>query len=71
MRVTWLLYYTEMSKEKLRIGVFSLCWQQECTRRRMVSGTSPSLPYVCRYDTVEDVMQQRGKIAEKTKGEPT
>lgn len=44
---------------------------QECTRRRMVSGTSPSLPYVCHYDTVEDVMQQREKIIVKTKGEPT
>lgn len=50
----------------------SLCaWYQECTRRRMVSGTSPSLPYVCRYDTVEDVVQQREKMREKTQGEPT
>lgn len=37
----------------------------------MVSGTSPSLPYVCRYDTVEDVMQQREKIPEKNEGEST
>lgn len=53
------------SKSSLCIGY------QECTRRRMVSGTSPSLPYVCRYDTVEDVMQQREKIPEKNEGEST
>ncbi|XP_013862092.1 zinc finger CCHC domain-containing protein 7 isoform X2 [Austrofundulus limnaeus] len=28
----------------------------ECTRRRMISGTFPSLPYVCHYDTAEDVL---------------
>lgn len=30
----------------------------ECTKRRMISGTFPSLPYVCHYDTLEDVLQQ-------------
>lgn len=39
----------------------------ECTRRRMVSGTSPSLPYVCCYDTMEDIIQRREKTLEKTK----
>ncbi|XP_029703042.1 zinc finger CCHC domain-containing protein 7-like isoform X2 [Takifugu rubripes] len=28
----------------------------ECTKRRMVSGTFPSVPYVCHYDTIRDVM---------------
>ncbi|XP_072251740.1 zinc finger CCHC domain-containing protein 7-like [Leuresthes tenuis] len=31
----------------------------ECTRRRMVSGTFPSLPYVCQYDTMEDFLLRR------------
>ncbi|KAM4555657.1 uncharacterized protein PAE49_014631 isoform 2-T2 [Odontesthes bonariensis] len=31
----------------------------ECTRRRMVSGTFPSLPYVCQYDTTEDFLLRR------------
>ncbi|XP_068571548.1 zinc finger CCHC domain-containing protein 7-like [Cebidichthys violaceus] len=29
----------------------------ECTKRRMISGTFPSLPYVCHYDTIDDVLQ--------------
>ncbi|XP_071313799.1 zinc finger CCHC domain-containing protein 7-like [Trachinotus anak] len=29
----------------------------ECTKRRMVSGTFPSLPYVCHYDTINDILQ--------------
>ncbi|KAF7661017.1 hypothetical protein LDENG_00270240 [Lucifuga dentata] len=39
----------------------------ECTRRKMVSGTYSSLPYVCHYDTMEDIhhrctrMQRRAK----------
>uniref|UniRef100_A0A3P8SWQ2 Zinc finger CCHC domain-containing protein 7 n=1 Tax=Amphiprion percula TaxID=161767 RepID=A0A3P8SWQ2_AMPPE len=28
----------------------------ECTNRRMVSGTFPSLPYVCHYDTIDDIL---------------
>ncbi|KAM6923957.1 uncharacterized protein FYW49_006382 [Xenentodon cancila] len=29
----------------------------ECKRTRMISRTFPSLPYVCHYDTVEDILQ--------------
>ncbi|XP_008281835.1 zinc finger CCHC domain-containing protein 7-like isoform X2 [Stegastes partitus] len=29
----------------------------ECSSRRMVSGTFPSLPYVCHYDTIDDILQ--------------
>ncbi|XP_054453816.1 zinc finger CCHC domain-containing protein 7-like [Anoplopoma fimbria] len=31
----------------------------DCTKRRMISGTFPSLPYVCHYDTIEDILQCR------------
>ncbi|XP_042349353.1 zinc finger CCHC domain-containing protein 7-like isoform X2 [Plectropomus leopardus] len=30
----------------------------ECTKRRMISGTFPSLPYVCHYDSMEDILQR-------------
>ncbi|XP_043982381.1 zinc finger CCHC domain-containing protein 7-like isoform X1 [Gambusia affinis] len=30
----------------------------ECTKRRMISGTFPSLPYVCYYDTLDDILHQ-------------
>ncbi|XP_056132374.1 zinc finger CCHC domain-containing protein 7-like [Lampris incognitus] len=39
----------------------------ECTRKRMVSGTFPLVPYVCRYDTVEDIHQCCARIQKKTK----
>ncbi|XP_061582301.1 zinc finger CCHC domain-containing protein 7-like [Cololabis saira] len=29
----------------------------ECKRTRMISGTFPSLPYVCHYDSVDDILQ--------------
>ncbi|XP_028272861.1 zinc finger CCHC domain-containing protein 7-like isoform X2 [Parambassis ranga] len=40
----------------------------ECTRRRMVSGTFPFLPYVCYYDTMEDILQQHTKMQKRSKG---
>ncbi|XP_041800419.1 zinc finger CCHC domain-containing protein 7-like isoform X2 [Chelmon rostratus] len=39
----------------------------ECTKRRMISGASPSLPYVCHYDTVEDILQSRTTVQERAK----
>nr|XP_046262019.1 zinc finger CCHC domain-containing protein 7-like isoform X2 [Scatophagus argus] len=39
----------------------------ECTKRRMISGTSPSLPYVCHYDTMEDISQCRTEMQKRTK----
>ncbi|XP_070769538.1 zinc finger CCHC domain-containing protein 7-like [Enoplosus armatus] len=39
----------------------------ECTKRRMVSGTSPSLPYVCHYDTMEDIVQRRTRVQRRAK----
>uniref|UniRef100_A0A3Q2QRP1 Zinc finger CCHC domain-containing protein 7 n=1 Tax=Fundulus heteroclitus TaxID=8078 RepID=A0A3Q2QRP1_FUNHE len=30
----------------------------ECTKRRMISGTFPSLPYICHYDTLEDIQRR-------------
>ncbi|XP_024864356.1 zinc finger CCHC domain-containing protein 7 isoform X2 [Kryptolebias marmoratus] len=39
----------------------------ECTRRRMISGTFPSLPYVCHYDTVEDILQRGSRMHTLTK----
>ncbi|KAM4732736.1 uncharacterized protein FYW61_008418 [Anableps anableps] len=30
----------------------------ECTKRRMISGTFPTLPNVCHYDTLEDILQR-------------
>lgn len=38
----------------------------ECTKRRMISGTCPLLPYVCHYDTVEDILQHCTNL--RTKG---
>ncbi|KAM3867140.1 uncharacterized protein ACN63O_008876 [Diretmus argenteus] len=39
----------------------------ECTRRRMVSGTFPTLPYVFRYDTEDDILQRRSRMQRKAK----
>ncbi|CAK6972721.1 zinc finger CCHC domain-containing protein 7-like [Scomber scombrus] len=39
----------------------------ECTKRRMISGTSPSLPYVCHYDTMEDILQRRTRMQRGSK----
>ncbi|XP_029918699.1 zinc finger CCHC domain-containing protein 7-like isoform X2 [Myripristis murdjan] len=39
----------------------------ECTRRRMVSGMFPSLPYVCHYDTKEDIVQHHTRMQRRTK----
>ncbi|XP_044061206.1 zinc finger CCHC domain-containing protein 7-like [Siniperca chuatsi] len=39
----------------------------ECTKRRMVSGTSPSLPYVCHYDTMEDILQRCTRMQRRAK----
>lgn len=39
----------------------------ECTKRRMVSGSSPSLPYVCHYDTMEDILQRRTRMLRRAK----
>lgn len=39
----------------------------ECTKKRMISGTFPSLPYVCHYDTMEDILQCRTKIQKRAK----
>ncbi|KAM7417595.1 hypothetical protein PAMA_017297 [Pampus argenteus] len=39
----------------------------ECTNRRMVSGMSPSLPYVCHYDTIEDILQRRTRMQRRAK----
>ncbi|XP_056295215.1 zinc finger CCHC domain-containing protein 7-like isoform X2 [Pseudoliparis swirei] len=39
----------------------------ECTKRRMISGTFYSLPYVCHYDTIEDVLQCHPKKQKRDK----
>ncbi|XP_076015687.1 zinc finger CCHC domain-containing protein 7-like [Genypterus blacodes] len=39
----------------------------ECARRRMVSGTFPSLPYVCHYDTMEDILQRHDRVQRRVK----
>ncbi|XP_051276597.1 zinc finger CCHC domain-containing protein 7-like isoform X2 [Dicentrarchus labrax] len=39
----------------------------ECTKRRMISGTFPSLPYVCHYDTMEDIFQRRTRMQTRDK----
>ncbi|XP_069027866.1 zinc finger CCHC domain-containing protein 7-like isoform X1 [Embiotoca jacksoni] len=39
----------------------------ECTRRRMISGTFPTLPYVSHYDTKEDILQHRMRMQKRTK----
>ncbi|XP_068181568.1 zinc finger CCHC domain-containing protein 7-like isoform X2 [Antennarius striatus] len=38
----------------------------ECTKKRMIGGTSPSLPYVSHYDTNEDLLQNEGCRIQKT-----
>uniref|UniRef100_A0A3P8VYS2 Zinc finger CCHC domain-containing protein 7 n=1 Tax=Cynoglossus semilaevis TaxID=244447 RepID=A0A3P8VYS2_CYNSE len=40
----------------------------ECTKRMMVSGTFPSLPYVCHYDTIEDILQRGIRTQKGTRG---
>ncbi|XP_075959974.1 uncharacterized protein LOC142963149 isoform X1 [Anarhichas minor] len=39
----------------------------ECTKRRMISGTFTSLPYVCHYDTIDDVLQCRTRKQKRAK----
>lgn len=39
----------------------------ECTKRRMISGTFPSLPYVCHYNTIEDILQCRTRVQKRAK----
>ncbi|XP_039976474.1 zinc finger CCHC domain-containing protein 7-like isoform X2 [Xiphias gladius] len=39
----------------------------ECTKRRMVSGIFPSLPYVCHYDTMDDILQCRTRRQKRAK----
>ncbi|XP_019938712.1 zinc finger CCHC domain-containing protein 7-like isoform X2 [Paralichthys olivaceus] len=39
----------------------------ECTKSRMVSGRFPSLPYVCHYDTMEDILQHPTRMHGKNK----
>lgn len=34
----------------------------------MVSGTFPSLPYVCHYDTIEDILQRGIRTQKGTRG---
>ncbi|XP_041652983.1 zinc finger CCHC domain-containing protein 7-like [Cheilinus undulatus] len=41
----------------------------ECTKRRMVSRTFPSLPYVCHYDTIDDILKRCTTMHEKPKGQ--
>ncbi|XP_063733412.1 zinc finger CCHC domain-containing protein 7-like isoform X2 [Eleginops maclovinus] len=40
----------------------------ECAKRRMISGTFPSLPYVCHYDTMKDVLQLHTRKQKRAKG---
>ncbi|KAG7230376.1 hypothetical protein INR49_024482 [Caranx melampygus] len=39
----------------------------ECTKRRMVSRTFPSLPYVCHYDTIDDILQCHTRVEQQAK----
>ncbi|KAM3611968.1 uncharacterized protein V6R79_000173 [Siganus canaliculatus] len=39
----------------------------ECTKRRMISGTSPSLPFVCIYDTRKDMHQHCTRMQKTVK----
>uniref|UniRef100_UPI0037E8EE6E zinc finger CCHC domain-containing protein 7-like n=1 Tax=Semicossyphus pulcher TaxID=241346 RepID=UPI0037E8EE6E len=39
----------------------------ECTKRRMVSGTFPSLPYVCCYDTIDDILMHPTRMHKRAK----
>ncbi|XP_037636107.1 zinc finger CCHC domain-containing protein 7-like [Sebastes umbrosus] len=39
----------------------------ECAKRRMISGTFPSLPYVCHYDTIDDILQCRTRKQKRAK----
>ncbi|XP_026186326.1 zinc finger CCHC domain-containing protein 7-like [Mastacembelus armatus] len=39
----------------------------KCTKRRMSSGTFPSLPYVCHYDTMEDIFQRHNSMQKRAK----
>uniref|UniRef100_A0A672IY73 Zinc finger CCHC domain-containing protein 7 n=1 Tax=Salarias fasciatus TaxID=181472 RepID=A0A672IY73_SALFA len=40
----------------------------ECTLKRMISGTFPSLPYICHYDTKEDILQHCTQMQKRAKG---
>lgn len=56
--------------DHLPTSVFlSRCWYQECTKKRMISGTFPSLPYVCYYDTMKNILQRRTRVQERAKGD--
>ncbi|KAM9849691.1 zinc finger CCHC domain-containing protein 7-like [Aulostomus maculatus] len=39
----------------------------ECTKRRFVSGMFPTLPYVCHYDTMEDIHQRLSGMQKRAK----
>ncbi|KAM4622202.1 zinc finger CCHC domain-containing protein 7-like [Polymixia lowei] len=39
----------------------------ECTKGRMVSGTFPTLPFVCQYDTKEDILKLHARTQAKAK----
>ncbi|CAJ1058456.1 zinc finger CCHC domain-containing protein 7-like [Xyrichtys novacula] len=39
----------------------------ECIKRRMISGTFPTLPYVCRYDTTDDLLNLRTRDHRRAK----
>ncbi|XP_029965817.1 zinc finger CCHC domain-containing protein 7-like [Salarias fasciatus] len=42
----------------------------ECTLKRMISGTFPSLPYICHYDTKEDILQHCTQMQKRAKEFP-
>ncbi|XP_053736075.1 zinc finger CCHC domain-containing protein 7-like [Synchiropus splendidus] len=39
----------------------------ECSKRRMMSGTFPTVPYVCLYDTLEDVLLRLSRMHKRQK----
>ncbi|XP_011478380.1 zinc finger CCHC domain-containing protein 7 [Oryzias latipes] len=41
----------------------------ECARIRMVRGTFPTLPYVCHYDSLEDVLRRQTRMETGAKGQ--
>ncbi|XP_034546658.1 zinc finger CCHC domain-containing protein 7-like [Notolabrus celidotus] len=40
----------------------------ECTKRRMISGTFPSLPYVCHYDRIDNILNHHTRDHKGAKG---
>ena len=50
--VTWLTLCPPLPSRCVTRGLCSSL--QKCVKRRMVSGTFPSLPYVCHYDAGQD-----------------